>query len=141
MTSGKKYDKQRQTFGYVVNYYGNKSMSSILVIDDEEAIVLMLTMALTRYGFTVDIATDGLLGIKKFDEGEFDLVITDIRMDGLDGIGVVRHIRNSQKHLTPTIGISGTPWEFEKGDFDAVLSKPFSIQPLIDTVKNLTAPA
>ncbi|MFC1886082.1 response regulator [Thermodesulfobacteriota bacterium] len=113
-------------------------MGKILVIDDEDAIVLVLTMALERYGFNVEIAKDGMEGIKKFDEGQFDLVITDIRMNNLDGHGVLRHIRNSQRKFTPTVGISGTPWHLQKSDFDAILAKPFSIQPLIDTVKNLT---
>lgn len=114
-------------------------MSKVLIIDDEDAIILVLTTALERYGFNVEIAKDGMEGIKKFDEGQFDLVITDIRMNNLDGHGVLRHIRNSQKKFTPIVGISGTPWYLEESDFDAVLAKPFSIQPLIDTVKSLTA--
>ena len=113
-------------------------MGNILVIDDEDAVVLVLAMALERCGFNVEIAKDGLEGIKKFDEGQFDLVITDIRMKNLDGHGVLRHIRNSHRKYTPTVGISGTPWQFQKSDFDAVLAKPFSIKPLIDTVTRLT---
>lgn len=114
-------------------------MNNILVIDDEESVLLMITMALAKYGFDVEIATDGLEGIKKFDEGRFDLVITDILMPVLDGFGVVRHIRNSERRYTPVIAISGTPWLLVNGDFDAVLSKSLLIQTLVDTVKTLTA--
>jgi len=114
-------------------------MRNILVIDNEESILLMITMALAKYGFNVEIAADGMEGIKKFDEGHFDLVITDILMPGLNGNGVARHIRNSESKYTPVIAISGTPWLVENGDFDAVLPKPVSIQTLVDTVKNLTA--
>lgn len=114
-------------------------MRNILVIDNEESILLMLTMALAKYGFNVEIAADGLEGIKKFDEDHFDLVITDILMPGLNGNGVARHIRNSEKKYTPVIAISGTPWLVKNGDFDAVLPKPTSIQTLVDTVKTLTA--
>ncbi len=114
-------------------------MHSILVIDDEESILLMLTMALAKIGCDVEIATDGLEGIRKFDEYNFDLVITDICMPALDGFGVVRHIRNSERPYTSVIAISGTPWLLVNGAFDAVLSKPISIQTLIDTVKNLMA--
>jgi CheY-like chemotaxis protein len=114
-------------------------MRNILVIDNEESILLMITMALAKFGFNVEIAVDGLEGIKKFDEGRFDLVITDILMPGLNGNDVARHIRNSENKYTPVIAISGTPWLIENGDFDAVLPKPASIQTLVDTVKTLTA--
>ncbi len=113
-------------------------MCNVLVIDDEESIVLMLTMALARYGCNVEIATDSTSGIKKFDEGHFNLVITDIRMPGIDGNGVARHIRNSKKSSTPIIGMSGTPWLQDDRYFDAILAKPFSIKVLVDTVKYLT---
>jgi len=53
-------------------------MYNVLIIDDEKSIVSMLTMALAKYGFNAEIAVDGSEGIKKFDEGRFDLVITDI---------------------------------------------------------------
>ncbi len=114
-------------------------MYNILVIDNEESILLMITMALAKFGFNVEIATDGLEGIEKFDEGRFDLVVTDIIMPGLNGNGVARHIRKSEKKYTPVIAISGTPWRINVGDFDAVLTKPTSIQTLVDTVKTLTA--
>lgn len=115
-------------------------MCKILVIDDEEAIVLMITMALAKHGFDVQIAADGTEGIQKYDQGPFGLVITDVNMPGLDGNAVANHIRNSDRKYTPIIGISGTPWLFEKHNFDVVLCKPFSLQTLIDTVKAL-APA
>ncbi len=115
-------------------------MYNILVIDDEKSILLILTMALTKFGFNVETASDGLVGIKKFDECNFDVVITDIKMPALDGNGVVRHIRSSEKQFTPVIGMSGTPWFLKDGDFDAVLSKPASIKTLVDTVKNVVHP-
>ncbi len=113
-------------------------MRNILVIDDEEAIVDTLYKVLNRFGFTVSTAGSGSEGIVKFDKGTFDLVITDIRMPGVDGNGVVRHIRRSRRKATPVIGISGTPWLLEKRRFDAILPKPFTIKKLTDAVKDLT---
>ncbi len=113
-------------------------MSKILVIDDEEQIVLVLTMALSKYGFNVEIAANGVEGIKKFDEGCFDLIITDICMPCLGGNDVAKYVRNSQKHFTPVIGISGTPWLLENDCFDAVFTKPFSIADLVEAVSSLT---
>ncbi len=113
-------------------------MYNVLIIDDEKSILHVLTIALTKYGFNVETASDGLEGIKKFDACNFDVVITDIKMPALDGNGVVRHIRNSERQYTPVVGISGTPWFLEDSDFDAVLTKPTSIKTLVDTVKNVT---
>ena len=112
-------------------------MHNVLIIDDEKSILRVLTIVLTNLGFNVETAADGLEGIKKFDECNFDVVITDIRMPALDGNCVAKHIRNSERRSTPVIGISGTPWLLEDGDFDAVLSKPASIKTLVDTVKNV----
>ena len=113
-------------------------MGKILVIDDEEQIVLVLAMALSKYGFNVEIAANGVEGIKKFNEECFDLVITDICMPGIGGNDVAKYVRNSEKYFTPVIGISGTPWLLEDGCFDAVFTKPFSIAGLVEAVSRLT---
>ncbi len=115
-------------------------MYNILVIDDEETIRSTFTLALSKFGYGVSTASNGLEGIEKFDESNFDLVITDINMPVLDGIGVIRHIRNSEKQNTPVIGVSGIPDLLDKGDFNATFQKPASLKALLDTVKNITAP-
>ncbi len=112
-------------------------MRNILIIDDEDAIVLALSMALSRAGYNVEIATNGIEGVKKFDQGRFGLVITDVRMPGLDGNGLAQYIRNSENHCTPVIGISGTPWLLADDVFDAVIPKPFSLKTLFDTIDHL----
>jgi CheY-like chemotaxis protein len=113
-------------------------MCTILVIDDENGILRVIEEALTKFGHDVELAFDGIEGVEKFDHGSYDMVITDLRMPGLDGKGVVRHIRNSHKNSIPVIGISGTPWLIQDSDFDAVLSKPFPLQDLVESVKKLT---
>ena len=112
-------------------------MTNILVIEDERAISLLLTKGLAKFGFNVATAMDGLEGIKKFDEGHYDLVITDLCMPGLDGNGVLKHVRISQRPFTPVIGMSGKHWLIEHNDFDALLAKPFSIKNLVNTVNRL----
>jgi len=112
-------------------------MLNILVVDDEEAILYMLTEVLKKYGFNVETALGGIEGVQKFDEGVFDLVITDLCMPGIDGNDLAKHIRNSDRQSTPIIGISGTSWLMKSNYFNTVLSKPFSIQTLVDTMHNL----
>ena len=116
---------------------GDNTMSAILVIDDERRIADLILEALGMFGHEVEIATNGREGIQKFDNNDFDLVITDIRMPVADGNSVVHHIRNSEKKYTPIIGMSGTPWLLENDEFDLVISKPFPLQILIESVENL----
>lgn len=112
-------------------------MAKILIIDDEKSILTLLREALTRYGYDVAIAENGQEGIRKFENGRFDLVITDMLMPRMNGDMVVRHIRNSDKRLTPIIGCSGTPWVLEDCDVDMVLTKPFHLKELGNAIKNL----
>jgi CheY-like chemotaxis protein len=112
-------------------------MSTILVIDDEKGILQLMHQALTKYGYNVETADDGQEGIRKFDDGCFDIVITDIRMPFIDGNGVVAHIRKSEKQSVPVIAISGTPWLLEADNFDKVLPKPFPLKQLIDSIRSL----
>jgi CheY-like chemotaxis protein len=112
-------------------------MSTVLVIDDEKGILQIMRQALTKFGHNVETAADGQEGIRKFDDGSFDIVITDIRMPGIDGNGVVKHIRNSDKQSIPVIAISGTPWLMESNAFDMVLAKPFPLKKLVESIGSL----
>ncbi len=113
-------------------------MCSILVIDDEKGILNFMQKALSRFGYNVEVAEDGFQGIQKFDKGNFDIVITDMEMPIIDGHGVVRHIRASNKKSSLIFGMSGTPWLLENKDFDVTLSKPFQITELVDTITRLS---
>lgn len=112
-------------------------MYTVLVIDDEQMIVSLLQMALTKFGYNVETATEGREGIQKFDRKFVDIVITDICLPDVDGREVARHIRNSSRNTTPVVAISGTPWMIEDGYFDTVLTKPFPIKVLHDIIEYL----
>jgi DNA-binding response OmpR family regulator len=85
----------------------------------------------------VETALDGKEGIRKFDRGSFDMVITDYVMPEVNGQAVLQHIRNSSRHRTPIIGMSGTPWLLQGTGFDLVLAKPFPLSKLVDSVRTL----
>ena len=116
-------------------------MCSVLVIDDEKGILQIIRQALTRFGHQVETAADGQEGIQKFDDGSYDIVITDIRMPGIDGNGVIEHIRKSDKQSIPVIAISGTPWLQRNKDFDMILPKPFPLTKLVNSVRSLVHPS
>jgi len=114
-------------------------MCNVLVIDDEKMISDMLQQALTQFGYSVETAPDGREGLQIYENGDFNLVITDICMPDIDGHDVVRHIRNSDRPNTPVIGMSGTPWLMNGNGFDYTFPKPFEIKTLINTVNELTS--
>ena len=114
-------------------------MQQILVIDDEKSLLDIFQKVLSKFGCQVEIASDITEGIKKFDEGLFDLVITDILMSEGSGSDIVRHIRSSHRQFTPVIGISGTPWLLINSDFDRVFIKPFSLKDLVNAVHDLSS--
>lgn len=117
-------------------------MSRILVIEDEREVRMLLKCALERFGHSVETAEDGVDGVRKFEQGWFDLVITDIRMPGLDGDGVLREIRLSPTGgATPVIGMSGTPWLLDRGPFDHVVAKPFPLASLKGLVERFAKPS
>lgn len=114
-------------------------MQQILVIDDEKSLLDIFQQTLSKLGCNVEIASDVKEGIKKFDGGLFDLVITDILIQGGSGNDIVRHIRSSGRQFTPVIRISGTPWLLNDSDFDMVFTKPFPLKELVNAIHDLSS--
>jgi len=83
-------------------------MRRILVIDDEQSIRTIISLLLREMGYCVEAAENGKEGIEIFHrDGDFDLVITDIRMPKMDGNQVARHIRTSARPKTPLVAVAG----------------------------------
>lgn len=113
-------------------------MGFILVIEDDMGILGLIEAALTRFGHRVETAAYGGEGIRKFDGGPFDMVITDYVMPEIDGAGVLAYIRRSSRRRTPVIGMSGTPWLLKGVGFDLVFAKPFPLTKLIEAVNRFS---
>lgn len=101
----------------------------ILVVDDEAIACHRLRTALEKSGYAVEICENGLLAIARLQQKQFDVVVTDIRMDDVDGIQVLDAVQRSQP-ATKTILISGYATvevareALAKGAFDFI-AKPF----------------
>ncbi|MBF0538216.1 MAG: response regulator [Nitrospirae bacterium] len=102
----------------------------VLVVDDEPIVGKQLKAALSKGAFNVETYVVPAEALKRIDEKEFDVVVTDIRMDNVDGIEVLeRAMRKSSR--TKVIMITGFAMmelarhAMEKGAFD-FLSKPFT---------------
>lgn len=68
-------------------------MDKILLIEDDEAIAAIERDYLEIEGFEVEIAADGISGLKRGLEGNFDLILLDLMLPGMDGFSVCRRLR------------------------------------------------
>ncbi len=115
-------------------------MAKILVIDDEQAIRNSLKDILEYENHEVVLAEDGIKGLKKLDGGEFDIVLCDIKMPGMDGIEVLEKIME-EGYNTEIIMISGHGTvdtavdAIKKGAYDFI-EKPLDLNRLLITLKN-----
>ena len=105
---------------------------NILVVDDEEHICTMIKDYLECYDFNVEIIRDSI-NILKFIENEFDLIILDVMMPGLDGLEVCKLIRD--KTNSPIMFLSAKALEDDKIQglivgADDYMVKPFSLKEL-----------
>jgi len=80
---------------------------NLLIIDDERDIRDSLSNFVQKLGHTVFCAENGNDGLQKFQDEDVDLVITDIRMPGMDGIELLRRIKKIQRSPVIVIVITG----------------------------------
>jgi len=72
-------------------------VTSLLLVEDDEVIRIAVGRTLERYGFAVTTASDGLAGLDRFREAVPDLLLLDVMLPGLDGIGLCRRVRESSQ--------------------------------------------
>jgi two-component system response regulator VanR len=110
----------------------------ILIIEDEEAIQKILSEPLIFAGYAVTVASDGLEGINKFHEQDFNLILLDIMLPKIDGYTVCEMIR--QESQIPIIILTALDSEdaqikgFDKLA-DDYITKPFSIKLVLKRVE------
>lgn len=75
------------------NQRNNPMNKKILLIDDEETLLQMVSEILTADGFFVETAKDGEIGLKMLLESQYDLIICDINMPKMNGIDVIKNAR------------------------------------------------
>jgi len=92
----------------IVNSTPQIPISKILVVDDEKSIRLTLSKILKRNGYTAEIAEDVPSALKKLDEQEFDIVMTDIVMPKMSGLELLKSIRE-RCHSVQILIMTGDP--------------------------------
>jgi CheY-like chemotaxis protein len=106
------------------------------VIDDEASVRELVSDVLSLQGHSVSAAADGADGVARFRAGQFDLVLTDLGMPGMNGWEVAKAIRQLSP-ATPILLLTG--WRDvveppEGARVDGILTKPFNVDSLSATV-------
>ena len=114
-------------------------MSNILVVEDSERIASFIVKGLQSHGYQVTHTPNGEDALKLSAAAEFDLVILDIGLPGIDGFAVLEQLRGSGNEvpvivLTARDSVDNTVASFE-GGADDYMSKPFSFEELLARVR------
>ncbi len=117
------------------------SKRRILVVDDEKNIRLTVQHSLLAADYEVETASNGMEGLQKFRSGKFDLILMDLRMPQVNGIEMLRQIREFDQHasaivITAYLTIDTLLEAFGLGVSDYI-RKPFSPNDVRETVKHV----
>lgn len=112
-------------------------MNKILIVEDEEAIADLEKDYLELSGFEVEVANDGETGLEKALNEDFNLLILDLMLPGVDGFEICRQVRDSKN--TPIIMVSAKKDDIDKIrglglGADDYMTKPFSLMVLVSKV-------
>ena len=111
---------------------------SILLVDDEIELLEIIEEDLINHGCVVAKATNGLEALKLAKSQEFDFILSDIRMPGLDGTELLKKIKTETEAQTKFIFLSGqsnfTEDELKNMGASAIVNKPFDFDHLISTL-------
>ncbi len=115
------------------------SEKKILIIEDDWEIADLVEIHLRDLGCTLDRVEDGLTGLDRMRENDYDLVILDLMLPGLDGLEVCKRIRREDNY-TPILMLTARSEELDKVlglelGADDYLTKPFSIREFIARIK------
>lgn len=113
----------------------------ILVLDDEPIVCKRLKPAFQKAGYEVEAFTDSVQAMSRVEQEHFDAVITDLKMEGVDGMHFLTRVKEVSPD-TAVVVITGfatletAKESFRKGAFDFV-AKPFKLSDILETVRRV----
>jgi len=115
----------------------------ILVIEDDDSLQILLAEYLLHKGCEVDISGDGVTGLHLAVVNDYDVLILDLTLPGIDGLDVCNKLRNEAKKRTPILMLSGRGSLDDKlagfgNGADDYLVKPFELDELWVRINALT---
>ena len=115
-------------------------MEKILLVEDEPGIASFVRLELLHEGYQVQVAEDGRQGLELFQEGQWDLILLDIMLPGINGLEVLRRIRKLSSVPVILLTARGDTLDKVSGldaGADDYLSKPFAIEELLARIRSL----
>ncbi|MFH1678462.1 MAG: response regulator [Candidatus Omnitrophota bacterium] len=114
-------------------------MGRILIADDEEVIREVLDRILSRQGYEVETVCDGIAALNRIRNADFDMVITDLKMPNMDGMELIRNIKELNKDLliiviTGYASVQTAKEAIKLGCYDYI-TKPFEVEDISIIVK------
>jgi two-component system CheB/CheR fusion protein len=119
---------------------------SVLIVDDLEDTLAALTALLEFEAATAFTATTAGAALKLLAKNKIDVIVSDIKLPGMDGYQLIRIIREDSKFAAlPAIAVTGLarPEDAElaiEAGFSAHLSKPYTFDALVETIHHLVSP-
>lgn len=109
----------------------------VLIVDDQQDLLELVGMELINYGYMVNTASSSEDACESLDLENFDVILSDIHMPGIDGLGLGRILKEA-KTSCMSIAMSGHDIEAEcrEAGFSYFLSKPFSSQQLLVAINS-----
>jgi DNA-binding response OmpR family regulator len=116
--------------------------ASLLLVEDHQDIAEMVYGFLERRGYSVDYAGDGITGLHLAVSNDYDLIVLDLMLPGMDGIDLCRKLRSEARKSTPLLMLTARDTLQDKvagldAGADDYLIKPFAIQELEARVRAL----
>ena len=115
-------------------------MEKILLVEDEPGIASFVRLELLHEGYQVQVAEDGRQGLELFQEGQWDLILLDIMLPGINGLEVLRRIRKLSSVPVILLTARGDTLDKVSGldaGADDYLPKPFAIEELLARIRSL----
>lgn len=114
----------------------------ILVVEDEHLIANSLKKGLEQEKYTVDVAFDGIQGYDLASSGDYDLILLDLMLPGMDGLSICKKLREENNH-TPILMLTAKSQLEDKivglnSGADDYLTKPFAFEELLARIRALS---
>lgn len=115
----------------------------ILIVDDEQHVRQLLSKVLRKEGYEIYTAADGIEGLQVFQDNNIDVIISDIKMPGMDGIEFLHEVKSQQPDvgfiLITAFATTETAIDAIKSGAQDYVTKPFDINEIINAVKKIVA--
>jgi CheY-like chemotaxis protein len=119
---------------------------SLLLVEDNILNQKLIILTLSKYGFQIDIANNGLEALELLDKNKYDIILMDLMMPVMDGFEATRQIRKKEQesgsdYRNIIIGLTANTYDADrdkciKEGMDEYMAKPFDIERFKEIVRN-----